>query len=582
MLAGGGLDRGGDEVVRQRGRIRAGEPEREQPLHQLLERLVEELTAAACIELLGTLVRRLEPEHLAREALERAVREGREAGGRQRPLGCPAEPRLHRGEHIGRGSEPPAVSAGWAQAGASLEPLRVDRGEGPGILQPGGSSQCGEGGRGHRVGGVAPQVGSHGRLEREAHARPAGPRSVGEQRNCVRGEVPLRRAGNGEQPLDHIGRSASRAAAPGDDDAGGGGERTSQAAAVERFRHGRPRVAGTHQRRQRGPAEHAVDRLALLVPEQGRPAPAGEARGIEAGDAEEVERTPVESLEREHVHAGDQGGGRLEHERRRGIGEPAGEGGAIHLRARSLRGLPSGAHIPDERAPDLDGGGLASGGGTGARVGLERLLLERGPEPRGVESAPPGLEEMGEPSPAGDALGQGEQGRRGLEQPLGSGRVGQVARLATPSGEGAEADLVGAVVTRGAQRLVADAGAAQERQRIETALHAQRGQEALLQEPGDVLGGGAARGEPGPEESHASGGGRPERHGRATGHGDAGILERPLELRGVLGGHDGECAAIERGSGVEGPPEGVDQRCRLAPRARSDDGLERMGGKALR
>ena len=182
----------------------------------------------------------------------------------------------------------------------------------------------------------------------------------------------------------------------------------------------------------------------------------------------------------------------------------------------------------------------------------------------------------------GDALGQGEQGRRGPEQPLGSVRVAQVARLATPSGEGAEADLVGGVVTLGAQRLVADAGAAQERQRIETALDAERGQEALLQKPGDVLGGGAAGGESGPEESHASGGGRRERDGRTTGHGDAGLLERPLELRGVLDCHDGERAAIERGSSVERPTESVDQRCRLAPRARSDDGLERIGGKAPR
>ena len=66
--------------------IRAGEAEGEETLHELLERLVEELSAAPRIQLLGSVLGRLQPEHLAGESLERAVGERSEAGGRQRPL----------------------------------------------------------------------------------------------------------------------------------------------------------------------------------------------------------------------------------------------------------------------------------------------------------------------------------------------------------------------------------------------------------------------------------------------------------------------------------------------------------------
>ena len=80
MLACGGGDGGGNEIVGQGCWIGAREVELEEALYQLLERLVEELSPAPCIELLGAVPGRLETEHLPREALERAVGERGEAG----------------------------------------------------------------------------------------------------------------------------------------------------------------------------------------------------------------------------------------------------------------------------------------------------------------------------------------------------------------------------------------------------------------------------------------------------------------------------------------------------------------------
>src|SRR5690242_1444616 len=142
VLASGGLDCVANEITGQRCWIRLGEIEREEALHQLLERLVEELSAAARVELLRAVLGRLEPEHLASEALERAVREGGEAGGREGPLGGAAEPRLDGGEQVLCRTEPSAVGRGRAKAGACLESLGVDGGEGPRILEPGGSAHA--------------------------------------------------------------------------------------------------------------------------------------------------------------------------------------------------------------------------------------------------------------------------------------------------------------------------------------------------------------------------------------------------------------------------------------------------------
>ncbi len=325
-----------------------------------------------------------------------------------------------------------------------------------------------------------------------------------------------------------------------------------------------------------------MNRLALLVAEQRRLRPPGNTRRVEPGDAEEGEPPLGERGKREHVHPTWNAATGRDGEVSGRVQEPAGEAGAVHLRPPRPCRLPACTAVADELPPPLDRSGLARARPPGPRVVLERLALEGRPEPGGLQPGAPGLEQLGQATPGGNACGHLQEPPDRLAETLCALRLSRVPDRTTAPGVCREANVVGARLAVAPERGVAHPGAAEERQRVDTTVQPEAGKQPLSEEPGHLLDRRPARGEPGQQEPHPPGDGARERDRSALAAGQTRVLHCLHQLGGILRRDDCEGAALDRSACLDRPAQGVHQGSGLATGSRSNHRLERRCGSAPR